>query len=204
MLGELQRHHGPMPGTRVVYPARVLTPMRGLEKEPWVLTAGRLSDEATNVEVLELAARSVPVRVAGSGQASGADRLAAGLELVGPLGPEAMRVAMARAAIYAHPAVYEASGLLPLEAALQGCALVLSDLPTLREIWDGAAVFVPPRDGEAWATALRALRDEGPRRRRLGEAARARAGTLRPERQAEEMLRVYEGARSEARRVPQP
>jgi glycosyltransferase involved in cell wall biosynthesis len=115
-----------------------------------------------------------------------------------------MRVAMARAAIYAHPAVYEASGLLPLEAALQGCALVLSDIPTLRELWDGAAVFVPPRDGEAWATALRALRDEGPRRRRLGEAARARAGTLRPERQAEEMLRVYEGARSEARRVPQP
>jgi glycosyltransferase involved in cell wall biosynthesis len=90
---------------------------------------------------------------------------------------------------------------MPLEAALQGCALVLSDVPTLRELWEGAAVFVPPRDAEAWRTALRMLLDETPRRRRLAEAARARAGSFRPERQAEEMLRVYEGARSDSRRA---
>jgi len=204
LLAELERHHGPVPGGSVVHPARTLTPVRGLDKEPWVLTAGRPRDAATNVEVLERAARTVPIRVAGPGQASGPDRPAAGLELVGPLGPEAMRMAMARAAIYAHPAVYDASGLLPLEAGLESCALVLSDIPALRELWDGAAVFVPPRDGEAWGTALRMLLAEAPRRRRLAEAARARAGTFRPERQAEEMLRVYEGARSDFRRVSSP
>jgi len=204
MLEDLARHHGPLPGARVVYPARTLTQVRGLEKEPWILTTGRAADEASNVEVLEAAARSIPIRVAGPGQATGAERRAAGLQLVGPLGPEAMRMAMARAAIYAHPAVYEASGLMPLEAALQGCALVLSDIPALRELWEGAAVFVPPRDAEAWRTALRMLLDEAPRRRRLAEAARARAGTFRPERQAEEMLRVYEGARSDARRASPP
>jgi hypothetical protein len=63
---------------------------------------------------------------------------------------------------------------------------------------------VPPRDGEAWGTALRMLLAETPRRRRLAEAARARAGTFRPERQAEEMLRVYEGARGDFRRVSSP
>jgi glycosyltransferase involved in cell wall biosynthesis len=115
-----------------------------------------------------------------------------------------MRVAMARAAIYAHPAVHEPFALAPLEAALQGCALVLSDIPSLRELFDGAAVFVPPRDGEAWARTLRALLDDLPRRRRLAEAARARAGSFRPERQAEEMLRVYAGAWSEARRQTAP
>ncbi len=201
MLEDLARHHGPLPGARVVYPARTLTPVRGLAKEAWVLTTGRPADEGSNVEVLETAARSIPIRVAGPGQATGAERHAAGLELVGPLGPEALRMAMARAAIYAHPALYEASGLMPLEAALQGCALVLSDVPTLRELWEGAAVFVPPRDAEAWRTALRMLLDETPRRRRLAEAARARAGSFRPERQAEEMLRVYEGARSDSRRA---
>ena len=204
MLEDLARHHGPVPGARVVYPARTLRPVRGLQKEPWVLTVGRPVDAATNVRVLESAARTIRIRVAGPGQATGAERPSAGLQLVGPLGPEAMRMAMARAAIYAHPALYEASGLMPLEAALQGCALVLSDIPTLRELWEGAAVFVPPRDAEAWRTALRMLLDEAPRRRRLAEAARARAGTFRPERQAEEMLRVYEGARSEARRAPPP
>lgn len=205
LLAAVERQHGPLPGARVVHHARTLTPVRGLEKEPWVLTAGRVLDEARNVQVLETAARSVPVRVAGSvGRASGIDRRRSGLELVGPLGPEATRVAMARAAIYAHPALYEPFALGPLDAALQGCALVLSDIPTHREVWDGAAVFVPPRDGEAWASALRGLLADVSRRRRLAETARARAGTFRPERQAEEMLRVYEGARSDARREAPP
>jgi len=205
MLEALQRQHGPVRSARIVHDARVLAPVRGLEKEPWVLTTGRVGDEARNVQMLETAARRVPVRVADAFEAaSGADHGATGLELVGQLGPEAMRVAMARAAIYAHPAVYEPYALVPLEAALQGCALVLSDIPSLRELFDGAAVFVPPRDGEAWSTALRGLIDDVPRRRRLAEAARARAGDFRPERQAEEMLRVYEGAWSEARKQTAP
>jgi len=205
MLDTLQRQHGPVRSARVVHDARVLAPVRGLEKEPWVLTAGRVGDEASNVQVLANAARLVPVRLAGAfDEPPGAEQGGAALELVGRLGPEAMRVAMARAAIYAHPAVHEPFALAPLEAALQGCALVLSDIPSLRELFDGAAVFVPPRDGEAWSTALRGLIDDVPRRRRLAEAARARAGDFRPERQAEEMLRVYEGAWSEARKQTAP
>jgi glycosyltransferase involved in cell wall biosynthesis len=205
MLEALQRQHGPVRGARVVPGARVLAPVRGLEKEPWVLTAGRVGDEAGNAQVLESAAGRVPVRVADVfDETPEGDAAETALELVGRLGPEAMRVAMARAAIYAHPAVYEPFALAPLEAALQGCALVLSDIPSLRELFDGAAVFVPPRDGEAWAAALRALLDDGPRRRRLAELARARAGDFRPERQAEEMLRVYEGAWSEARKQTAP
>ena len=50
----------------------------------------------------------------------------------------------ARAAIYALPARYEPFGLSALEAALSGCALVLGDIPSLREIWGDAALFVPP------------------------------------------------------------
>ena len=53
-----------------------------------------------------------------------------------------------RAAIYALPARYEPFGLSVLEAASQGCALVLGDIASLRENWDDAAVFVPPDDGE--------------------------------------------------------
>jgi hypothetical protein len=201
MLEALERHHGPLPTGRVVPDARPPSPVRGLEKEPWVLASGSAGDEAMNVGVLETAARTVPIRVAGDPvDPSGAEPGRGGLQLVGRLGPESMRLAMARAAVYAQPALFDAFGLTALDAALQGCALVLSDLPSFREMWDGAAIFVPPRDGEAWAEELRQLLEDVPRRRRLAEAARARAGDFRPERQAEEMLRIYEGARGEARR----
>ena len=200
MLEALERHHGALPAGRVVHNARPPSPVRGLEKEPWVLASGSPGDVAANVEVLQPAARILPIRVAGDPADPSAEPGRGGLQLVGRLGPESMRVAMARAAVYAQPALVDPFGLAALDAALQGCALVLSDLPSLREVWEGAATFVPPHDGEAWAAELRNLIGDVPRRRRLAEAARTRAGDFRPERQAEEMLRIYEGARSDARR----
>jgi glycosyltransferase involved in cell wall biosynthesis len=64
---------------------------------------------------------------------------------------------MERAAIYVLPARYEPFGLSALEAALSGCALVLGDLPSLREIWGETAVFIPPDDSEALHSAVSAL-----------------------------------------------
>ena len=51
---------------------------------------------------------------------------------------------MARTAVFVSPALYEPFGLAVLEAAQAGCALVLSDIPTFRELWDGVALFVAP------------------------------------------------------------
>ena len=67
-----------------------------------------------------------------------------------------------------------------LEAAQAGCALVLSDIPTFRELWDGAALFVAP-DGEATALArlTRLLRRPGWPRRNSAHGARARAAATR-------------------------
>ena len=205
MLETLRRLHGPLAGGQVVHDARALAPVRGLDKEPWVLTAGQVQDAASNVSVLEHAARRLPIRVVGDARQPAASKgRARGLDWIGCLGPEAMRVARARAAIYAHPAVYDPYGLAPLEAALHGCALVLSDIPELRELWDGAAVFVSPREPAEWDRALGALLEDEARRRRMAESARARAGAFRPERQAEAMLRVYEGARSDWRHAALP
>ena len=144
MLAEVERIHGPLAAGRVVHNARAMTRVR-VTKEPWVLTAGRIWDEAKNVRVLEAAARRVRIRAAGeASDPAGHEHPPPGLELLGRLGSGEMREAMGRAALYAHPALYEPFGLAPLEAALQGCALVLSDIPSLRELWEGAAVFVRP------------------------------------------------------------
>ncbi|KJS35035.1 MAG: hypothetical protein VR70_16520 [Rhodospirillaceae bacterium BRH_c57] len=86
------------------------------------------------------------------------------MQALGRLSAPAVARQMARAAIFASPARYEPFGLAVLEAALSGCALVLSDIPTFRELWGGAAVFVPPDDADAWAAVLDGLTRDGSRR----------------------------------------
>jgi glycogen(starch) synthase len=121
-------------------------------RERMVLGAGRLWDAAKNVGALDDAAEGLeaPVNLAGPERAHG-NR---GVELrfaraLGPLPSARLRRWMERAAIFASPVLYEPFGLAPLEAAHAGCALVLGDIPTMRELWQGAAHFVPPRDTAA-------------------------------------------------------
>jgi glycogen(starch) synthase len=78
-----------------------------------------------------------------------------------------------------------------LEAALSGCSLVLGDIPSLRGLWDGAALFVPPNDPAALKTALRHLMARPAWREELGHAARARGLEFTPERMASGYLSAY-------------
>ena len=81
-----------------------------------------------------------------------------------------------------------------IEAAQAGAALVLSDIATFRELWDEAALFVPPDDPAAIATAANALLDDPARAIALGAAARHRAGRYTAEVMAERMLAVLTAA----------
>jgi glycosyltransferase involved in cell wall biosynthesis len=168
------RVHG-LTGLTVVRNGRDPVRLPPVPRDRAVLTAGRLWDDAKNAALLDaVAARlSAPVRAAGAvvGPA-GLLVLFRHMTLLGSLAEPAMREAMARASVFASPARYEPFGLAVLEAAQAGLALVLSDIPTFRELWDGAAVFVPPGDPDAWTDALeRALDSPGP----LANRARARA-----------------------------
>jgi glycosyltransferase involved in cell wall biosynthesis len=147
-------------------------------RDPIVFACGRLWDEGKDLRLLDGVARQLrwPVHIAGdtagpSGR--GFEPLAA--RCLGTLSAAAVAAQMGRASVFAHPSRYEPFGLAPLEAGHSGCALVLADLPELREIWDGAAAFVPPGDAAAWASALGALIDDPDRRRALAEAAVERA-----------------------------
>jgi glycosyltransferase involved in cell wall biosynthesis len=80
----------------------------------------------------------------------------------------------------------------PLEAALAGCALVLGDIPTLREVWGDAALYADPRDDEALLAALTRVRCDAALRGRLAAAARERARRYTPEATADRYLELYE------------
>ncbi len=127
---------------------------------PRALTAGRLWDEGKNIAVLDAATglSRVPVRAAGPVTGpNGAAIAPRHLRLLGTLGPAGLANELARAAVFVSVARYEPFGLAVLEAAQAGCALLLSDIPTFRELWDGAALFVDPSDATRLGGAMRAL-----------------------------------------------
>jgi glycosyltransferase involved in cell wall biosynthesis len=107
---------------------------------------------------------------------------------------------MASASIYVLPAYYEPFGLSVLEAALSGCALVLGDIPSLREIWRDAALFVAPDDHASLARAIRRLADDEALRRVLAGRARRRARVLSPARMARHYHAAYATLLYDARR----
>lgn len=209
MLAAAERLYGPFRATQVIANARRAESFPPGVKEPFVLAAGRLWDEAKNLAALDAVAPRLPfpVRVAGETQHPGGGDSARAhhVQPLGRLTPSELAGWMARAAVYALPARYEPFGLSVLEAALAGCALVLGDIPSLREVWGDTALFVHPEDGDGLAEALKRLMADSVERERLAARAHARALTFTPRRMAEAYLELYAALRtrpSETRGLP--
>ena len=165
-------------GIRVIHNGRDPRLFAPVAKEPFILCAGRLWDRGKGIGTLNEAAAGLdwPVQAAGPLQGPDGSSVAfANFECLGSLSEADVARWVGRAAIFCAPALYEPFGLTALEAAMSGAALVLSDIPTFRELWDGAAVFVPAGDARALHAELRALSGDADRRSGLAEAARLRA-----------------------------
>ncbi len=192
-LAEVEARHGAPRRSRVIWNGRDPALYRSAEKRSIALAAGRLWDDAKNIALLRDAARDLPYPVAVAGAAAGPDGGAiecAPLIDLGRLAPGELAARMSEAAIFVSPARYEPFGLAVLEAALSGCALVLSGIPTFRELWDGAARFVPTDDPARLREELEALFEQPAAAAALGRAARMRAERYT----AERMGRAYHAA----------
>ena len=160
---------------------------------PFAFTAGRLWDRAKNAETLDrVAARlSVPLRAAGPVDGpNGATVATRHLHLLGRLDDDAIAAELAGRPVFVSLARYEPFGLAVLEAAAASCALVLSDRPGFRELWGGAATFVPADDDAAAAGAIQTLLDDSARRETAGQAAARRAARYGTETMIEGVLGV--------------
>jgi glycogen synthase len=165
-----------------------------IPKQSVVFAAGRLWDEAKNIGMLRSVASELEWPIVVAGDRSGPDgqiHELSPLRLLGHLPADELAGWYRRAAIYALPARYEPFGLSVLEAAAAECALVLGDIPSLRENWAGAALFVAPDDHGALSTAIRTLIAAPSERRRLGRLAFERAASLTIDRTANEYLQAY-------------
>jgi glycosyltransferase involved in cell wall biosynthesis len=194
MLDSLAVNYGHARGGRVLpngTSGRLFAPGR---KQEFVLAAGRFWDAAKNLAALEQVAPGLPwpVRVAGSSvHPDGGSVVPRGVQCLGELPREALARELAAAAIYALPARYEPFGLSVLEAALSGCALVLGDVPSLRETWGDAALYVPADDTAKLRSTLVSLIRQPAERARLAAASRSRAQFFTPERKCDGYLEAY-------------
>ena len=195
MLSQLTKHYGEFSAAEPVYNGRAHGGFRPLGKERFVLTAGRLWDPAKNVTGLASAATQIAWPIYAAGAASGPDGSEIdldGLQLLGELDPITLSRWYGRAAVFASPARYEPFGLAVLEAALSGCALLLGDIPSLREIWADAALFVDPDDPNEIARSLTKLITDANLWATLAREARARALEFSSERMTHGYLALYE------------
>lgn len=185
----------------------------GLAGVPYVLWVGSL-EPRKNVTTLVLAFAKL----------AKARNTAAALVLVGPIGwlhegivpsaaraelgerlrvlgevPESdLRCLYAGASVFAFPSLHEGFGLPVLEAMAQGTPVACSDLPVLREVTAGAAVFVEAQDVDAWAEALSSLaqdsQSDSGAAPELVAAGKKRAAELSWDKAARATHAVYEEA----------
>jgi glycosyltransferase involved in cell wall biosynthesis len=202
ILRELRRDHDLPPGrTAVIHNGTPLPTRKTVdaveEKEQLILGSGRFWDPAKNLAALDAAAAELewPVVVAGDLRNGKAPRHATS---TGVLSSARLAELRRQASIYAAPALYEPFGLGILEAAAERCALVLGDIPSLRELWSDAAIFVDPRDPDALREALAGLAGDRWLRTALADRARRRAASYSIERAAHAYHRLYESLAARA------
>jgi glycosyltransferase involved in cell wall biosynthesis len=129
-----------------------------------------------------------------------------GVHVVGAWPHELAIEALRRSIFAVAPSLWpEPFGLVALEAAAAGKAIVASDIGGLHDIvLDGeTGLLVPPGDRAALVAALRRMTSDEALRARLGEAARARAETFSPEAIVPQFEEAYALA-VESRRARQP
>jgi glycogen synthase len=194
MLAALRDHYGPFAAAQAIPNGCQTQGVSPGPKEPFIFTAGRVWDEAKNIAALDHIASHLPWPVYVAGETHHPNGTAVPLRYaigLGHLPSEEVAMWLRRATIFALPARYEPFGLSALEAGLAGCALVLGDIPSLREVWHDAAMFVPPEQPAALEAVLLDLIADTSQRWHLAHGARARAQQFTPERMAQGYMTLY-------------
>jgi glycosyltransferase involved in cell wall biosynthesis len=190
----LEQTYGPIPNLQVVHNgSRIENELT--DKRDMIFAAGRWWDDGKNGAVLDAAAHSLewPLIMAGSNAGPSGQHLPiVHASHQGELTHDETVALMREAKIVVSPSIYEPFGLAPLEAARAGAALVLSDIPTYRELWDSCALFADPRDPEAFRSAMSRLSSDAGLRATLAVKAYERSLRFTISAQARAMTAIYE------------
>ncbi|MES2492143.1 MAG: glycosyltransferase family 4 protein [Pseudomonadota bacterium] len=176
---------------QIVRNGRALPLQTGCKSAPasarFAFTAGRLWDDVKDAPTLDRVAGRLPypLRAAGPTTAPHGSPVAfKHMEILGNIAGAELAGYLAQRPVFVSAARFEPFGLAVLEAAQAGCPLVLADIPTFRELWDGAARFVAVGDDERYAAEVIEIMSDHTLRDQLGSAAQNCAATYTASRMA--------------------
>jgi glycogen(starch) synthase len=170
MLQQVERNYGTPAHSCVINNGRTPTHFNPhVSKEDVIITVGRLWDSGKNARLLLHEDMPAPVQIVGADRhpelqssAFAMEEIRANVHLEPQQDEKQLAHMLSRAAIYAATSRYEPFGLAPVEAALSRCAIVASDIPPFRELWQGAAVFFRSDDAaDLRRTLEQMVRDPG-------------------------------------------
>ena len=142
---------------KVVYNGRDKMMFSARGKNQQLMCAGRLWDEAKNLQIVLKASRDIKAGIKIAGELPGGIEPNESITFLGRLDATEMASELSTALIYVAPAKYEPFGLSILEAAFCGCVLVLGDIPSLREIWQESAIYINTNDAANLASTCNKL-----------------------------------------------
>lgn len=196
----LRTCYGPISHLKVVHNSSEL-PARSTPKGNFALAVGRWWDDGKNGAVLDQAAGLSRSKILMAGPVDGPSGQHFFVEHAAQLGEmphQDIAALMAEAGIVVSPSLYEPFGLAALEGARSGAALVLADIATYRELWDGAALFVDPHDPAGFANAIDLLSHDEQLRKTKAWSAQNRSRDYSLDHQCRSLLSVYASAMQHA------
>ncbi len=113
------------------------------------------------------------------------------VHFVGRVSDETLQRLYVGARALVHPAFYEGFGLPPLEAMACGTPVIVSNVSSLPEVVQDAALLVDPNDAEEIAVAMHRLLTDDALHAELREKGLARAASFSWQRAAIDTLGVY-------------
>ncbi len=165
MLEQVAAFYGQPAHGRVVFNGRdpaLFHP--SMYRQGEIVSVGRLWDVAKNAALLLRQDMPAQIRIIGADRhpefqgrsflIGEVDELRPNVHLEPFQDEQALAATFSRAAVYAATSQYEPFGLAPLEAALSGCAIVASNIPTFREIWGNAALYFRNNDAQSLSEML--------------------------------------------------
>ena len=179
------------------------------EEAPYLLYFGRMDIHTKGIDLLiaafaeiadecpeiglKLAGRGTPKQLAQVRDLVRRAGLEGRVEIIGSVDEERQGELLRRALVVCVPSRYEGWGMVAVEAAAAGKAVLGTDIDGLRDAvrHDETGVLVPPGDVDALAAGMWSLIADEPRRRCLGAAGRAWAGRFGWDRLAGDLEEVY-------------
>jgi glycogen synthase len=163
------------------------------QKEACIFSMGRFWDEGKNLNTLLKAAEEItgPVYIAGS-LPKNRINIPSNVHLLGRLSRKEINYWIDRSAVYCLPVKYEPFGLSFLEASQGKCALIGGRIPSLKEIWKNAMIYIDPDDATDIAYACNWLLRNNTDAKRLGKRAFKRSKVYGLDRQGKSYLKLYQ------------